>query len=148
MKFSYVQRTLVFMLIGSAILFFLYFNALHFEKLDMFKILSNQFASKKLFVYLIQTEQCIPDYFLTGNQLLGDPDECRRDVIVFSFKKKCLNSTLSHVQYIYSSAPTTLNTGKNLIYKAAQARNVDYLYYVFADDDVQLSYHEKYSPLK
>ena len=102
-------------------------------------------ASKKLFIYLLQTEQCIPEK-LKRNESFGNPDECMCDVIVFSYKEKCLDSAPSHMEYIYSKTATSLNEGRNTLYKVARSRNINYLYYILLDDDVKLSYNEKYAP--
>ena len=104
-------------------------------------------VSHKKFIYLVQTEQCIPDVFISGDNSIGNPEECQCDVIVFSFKEKCLNLAPSHVEYI-DPRPSTLNIGKNIMYQAAMSRNTDYLYYIFSDDDVEFQYNEKYTPFK
>ena len=102
-------------------------------------------APNKLFVYLVQTEQCIPEK-LKRNESFGSPDECMCDVIVLSFKEKCLDSVPSHMEHIYSKTATSLNAGRNTLYKVARSRNINYLYYILLDDDVQISYNEKYAP--
>ena len=108
---------------------------------------TNNTQNEKQFVYLVETEQCIPEKYVK-KETLGDSVECMCDVIVFSFKHKCLNYTaLSHVEYIEPQASTWAG-GRNILYNAAISRNKKYLYYIFMDDDVLLYYNSKYAPIE
>lgn len=88
------------------------------------------------FLYLIQTEKCIPAYLKSAN-VLGNEQACKCELLVLSFKSECLNNTLPHVKYIFNSS-TTWTTGRSLLYTTAMSRQEQYLYYIFMDDDVQL----------
>lgn len=96
--------------------------------------------TRKEFIYLVQTESCLPAY-LAGPELLGNASACRCDVIVLSFKTECEETiNMSHVQYIYAPN-TTWASGRNLLYRHSRARKFDYRYYIFADDDIRLEYN-------
>ena len=58
------------------------------------------------FLYLTQTENCIPTY-LKSLKVIGDSEACQCDVIVPSYKKKCADTSLPHVQYIFNSSKST-----------------------------------------
>ena len=88
------------------------------------------------FIYLIQTEECIPAY-LASPDVLGDGEACHCELLVLSYKSKCLNNPLPHAKYIFNSS-ATWTTGRSLLYTTAISRQEQYLYYVFMDDDVQL----------
>ena len=92
----------------------------------------------KSFLYLTQTEECLPAYLLS-NDTLGDPSLCNCDVIILSYKKRCQYSSHPHIQYIFDPT-TTWNSGRNLLYTAAMNRTTKYLYYVLMDDDLKLAY--------
>ncbi len=90
------------------------------------------------FVYLTQTENCIPTY-LRSPIMIGDSEACQCDVIILSYK-------LPHVQYIFnSSKSTTWTVGRNLLYEAAKERKEKYIHYIFMDDDVKLTMKDKKS---
>ena len=46
------------------------------------------YSSPKPFVYLTQTEQCLPSNFASYSEI-GDPETCNCNVIVLSFRNKC-----------------------------------------------------------
>lgn len=105
----------------------------------------------KEFVYLIQTEQCLPAKLL-NKQHIGDAQRCRCDVIVLSFRKPCEDKNrtfFSHVEYHSRPADVdriSWSAGRNLLYSASKARNYEYLYYIFMDDDLELRYNEAHTP--
>ena len=84
------------------------------------------------FLYLVQTEDCLPPDLRT-NESLGN---CSLDfhVLVLSYRQSCDDRSLSHVEYIFN-ASTTWTTGRNLLFTIAMKRNTAYLYYIFIDDD-------------
>ncbi|XP_064401539.1 uncharacterized protein LOC135347464 [Halichondria panicea] len=97
------------------------------------------------FVYLTQTESCIPTY-LKSPKVIGDSEACQCDIIILSFKKECNDTSTSfpHVQYIFNSGKsTTWTVGRNLLYQAAKERKEKYMYYIFMDDDLQLIMADK-----
>ncbi|XP_064389269.1 uncharacterized protein LOC135337284 [Halichondria panicea] len=90
------------------------------------------------FIYLTQTENCIPAD-LKSPEVIGDSEACQCDVIILSYKKKCDDTSLPHVQYLFnSSKSTTWTVGRNLLYEAAKERKETYIHYIFMDDDVKL----------
>ena len=97
------------------------------------------------FLYLIQTESCLPDQ-LKSVEVLGNALSCQCDVLVLSYKQACRPNTASpHLEYIYNSS-TTWATGRNLLYEIAMKRNEKYLYYIFMDDDIVLKRTTKKNP--
>ncbi len=97
------------------------------------------------FLYLTQTENCIPKY-LKSPKVIGDSEACQCDVIILSYKTKCNDTSLPHVQYIFNSSnSTTWTIGRNLLYEAARKRKEEYIHYIFVDDDVQLEKVDKKS---
>ena len=88
------------------------------------------------FIYLTQTENCIPTY-LKSPKVIGDSEACQCDVIILSYKTKCVDTSLPHVQYIFNSSKTW-TTGRNLLYETAKERKEKYIHYIFMDDDVRL----------
>lgn len=96
---------------------------------------SNSKNKPLLFLYLLQTEECLPTHLATS-EALGN-ESLNFDVLVLSFRKPCDNNTFSHVQYTFDSS-TTWTTGRNLLYETAMKRQTSYLYYIFMDDDVHV----------
>ena len=92
-------------------------------------------ASAKAFIYLVQTENCLPSQLKSFDQL---GDEAKLDVIVLSWKKKCLETTAHFVYYFDNT--TSWSAGRNLLYRLAMARKQKYLYYIFLDDDLDFSF--------
>ena len=81
------------------------------------------------FVYSIQTESCLPIFHL--KKALGNPDECNCDVLVLSYKQSCTAVSLHHVFYINGSSLSW--PGRNKLW------HMQYLYYIFMDDDIVLT---------
>ena len=101
---------------------------------------------EKRLLYLIQTEQCLSKSLMVRENLFK-PAECQCDVIVNSHKAECLNIQHKHIVYLYEpNSGKTWATGRNLLYKIAKERKVPYLYYIFLDGDIQLSYNEQIAP--
>ena len=92
-------------------------------------------TSSVRFLYLVQTEMCLPSN-LRMNEALGD-GHLDFHVIALSFKQRCDDNSLSHVEYIFNSS-TTWTTGRNILYETAMKRQNAYLYYIFMDDDVSV----------
>ena len=97
---------------------------------------SKNVTIRKNFVYLIQTESCLPER-LTFSDVFGNSSACQCDLIVLSFKEKCKNTSLPHVKYIFDSS-STWSTGREQLYKLSSQGGRKYLYYIFMDDDVAL----------
>ena len=96
------------------------------------------------FVYLIQTEQCLPPY-LIQNLELSDSSKCRCDAIVLSYKAECQEESPAHISYLFDNA-TTWGSGRNKLFFNATERKLEYVYYIFLDDDVALKFSEAASP--
>ena len=94
----------------------------------------------KSFIYLTQTEQCIPRNLVTSSAI-GDLGTCNCDVIVISFKTKCQDQNSSHVTYLFDPN-TGWGSGRNVLYFAAIKRRPGYHYYIFLDEDAVLSFNE------
>ena len=104
---------------------------------------STPLTSPKLFVYLTETEQCLPPNFATSSKI-GDPETCNCDVIVLSFRAKCKEDKRSHVSYLFD--PTThFASGRNALFFAALDRRPSYHYYIILDDDTVLI-HNNHTP--
>jgi hypothetical protein len=106
-------------------------------------IMSQRRMTKPSFLYLLQTESCLPDH-LKSYEAIGDATSCQCDVLVLSFERACDESLPAHVKYISSvNFPTTWNTGRNLLLEGAMKRSENYLYYIFMDDDIDLEAKEQ-----
>lgn len=102
-----------------------------------------ELPTRKPFVYLTETEQCLPPYLASSSQI-GDPQTCNCDVIVLSFRAVCQENTLSHVSYLFD--PNTLfASGRNVLFFAVMDRRPGYHYYIFLNDDTVLQYN-KFTP--
>ena len=103
------------------------------------RIPRNGTASKSIhnFIYLIQTESCLPKYLL-GPGLFGNGN--KRDVIILSWKRPCTQHH-HHVKYNYKKK-TTWSEGRNLLYHQAKSISMNYAYYIFMDDDLNISFTE------
>jgi len=100
-------------------------------------------TTRKPFVYLTETEQCLPPY-LASSSHIGDPQTCNCDVIVLSYRAKCQENNQSHVSYLFD--PDTLfASGRNVLFFAAMDRRPGYHYYIFLNDDTTLKYN-KFAP--
>ena len=91
---------------------------------------------RKNFLYLIQTEKCLPDRLLSSD-ILGNEGECQCDILVLSFKEECIDKSLPHAIYSLQQG-TTWSTGRAKLYAIAMESKMKYLYYIFMDDDVIL----------
>ena len=89
-----------------------------------------------LFLYMLQTETCLPDH-LRPAEAIGNTSSCQCDVLVLSFRHVCTKAPPPHVKYIFNSS-TTWAAGRNLLYEAARKRSEKYLYYIVMDDDIYL----------
>ena len=104
-----------------------------------YSLLSNSTRSQKKFIYLTQTESCLNDYLRSH---LSNPTSCQCDILVLSWKEKCSDSSLPHVEYIFDTN-TTFTTGRNLLYRSVMKREQKYLYYTFFDDDVTMAFKKE-----
>ena len=99
----------------------------------------NKSTTRKPFVYLTETERCLPPY-LASSSRIGDPHSCNCDVIVLSYRTKCQENNQSHVSYLFD--PNTLfASGRNVLFFAAMDRRPGYHYYIFLNDDTTLRYN-------
>lgn len=105
---------------------------------------STKNSTTKLFIYLTQTEQCLPPNLATSSAI-GDPNTCNCDVIVLSFQTECQEQKSPHITYLFDPN-TGWGSGRNVLYFAAINRTVGYYYYIFVDEDVFLSFNEFTSP--
>ena len=101
---------------------------------NLINALNNEVPRK--FLYLLQTENCIPNYLKNANAI-GNSSFCYCDVLILSFKSSCNGTSPEHVQYV-NYPNTTWSTGRNLLYDIAMKRATKYLYYIFMDDDILL----------
>ena len=100
---------------------------------------STVLTTRKPFVYLTETERCLPPY-LASYSNIGDPQSCNCDVIVLSYRTKCQENNQSHVSYLFD--PNTLfASGRNVLFFAAMDRRPGYHYYIFLNDDTTLRYN-------
>jgi len=96
------------------------------------------------FIYLTQTEQCLTPGLIQTLEL-SDPLKCRCDVIVLSYKTECLEKSTPHIRYLFGNE-TTWGSGRNKLYFHAIQRKLDYLYYIFLDDDITLQFSKSATP--
>ena len=113
----------------------------------LFRIYATQrgeeLPTRKPFVYLTETERCLPPYLASSSQI-GEPQKCNCDVIVLSYRAKCSESNQSHVSYLFD--PDTLfASGRNVLFFAAMDRRPGYHFYIFLNDDTVLKYN-KFTP--
>ena len=94
------------------------------DQVNSHKLSSSERPFKK-FAYLTQTESCLYDY-LRSPQQLGDSTSCQCDVLVLSYKQKCNDASLPHVEYIFDPN-TTWTPGRNLLYRSIMKREQKYL---------------------
>ena len=94
------------------------------------------------FVYAIQTESCLPVHL---KKALGNPDECNCDVLVLSYKQSCTAVFPHHIKYINGSS-LSWPEGRNLLWQVAKSWHIQYLYYIFMDDDVVLTTNKSGNP--
>ena len=96
------------------------------------------------FIYLTQTEQCLTPGLIQTLEL-SDASKCRCDVIVLSYKTECREKSEPHITYLFGNE-TTWGSGRNQLYFQAVQRRLDYLYYIFLDDDITLKFSEAATP--
>ena len=88
------------------------------------------------FLIMIQTDRCPTN--LTTEDTFGDAESCNCDVLVLTFKEKCLEAPPApHIEYIFNTG-TSWNSGRNLMLEVGRNRTEKYLYYIFIDDDIKL----------
>ncbi|KAL9979861.1 hypothetical protein ACROYT_G017584 [Oculina patagonica] len=100
---------------------------------------STQFSTPKQFIYLTQTEQCLPQ-ILNSSKTIGDEKTCNCDVIVLSYRKECREGKRPHISYIFTGG-VSWNLGRNILYFVARKITPGYNYYIFLDDDVELQFN-------
>ncbi|KAJ7380231.1 hypothetical protein OS493_010946 [Desmophyllum pertusum] len=84
----------------------------------------------KPFIYLTQTEECLPSNLVST---IGfNATQCNCDVIVLSYQTECTERKPAH----------HLGIGRNMLYFTALSRERGYHYYIFMDDDVTLTFNE------
>jgi len=101
------------------------------------KLSGKSVADLRPFIYLTQTEQCLP---LNLANSIGDSYTCNCDVVVLSYKAECKELTPSHVTYVYEPQ-STWGSGRNTLYFCALNRAASYHYYMFLDDDITLKFN-------
>ena len=106
------------------------------------KLSTKSAAVLRPFIYLTQTEQCLP---LNLVDSIGDNYACNCDVIVLSYKAECKELTPSHVTYVYEPQ-STWGSGRSTLYVCALNRAASYHYYVFLDDDITLKFNDLTPP--
>ena len=102
---------------------------------------STGLPTRKSFLYLTQTEQCLPPYLAKSSQI-GDRETCNCDVLVLSYQAKCQahQDKQSHISYLFD--PNTLfPSGRNVLFSAAMDRRPGYHYYIFLNDDTVLKFN-------
>lgn len=91
----------------------------------------------------MQTEDCMP-VSMNSFATLGNASECKCDVYVLGYKRKCTNSRLygSHIRHISVSETfkktNTWTNGKKLLNEESIKVGRQYMYYIFIDDNVRL----------
>ncbi|XP_068759689.1 uncharacterized protein [Montipora capricornis] len=96
---------------------------------------------RKPFIYLTQTEKCIPLRLLES---IGINDTCNCDVLVLSYQAECTELSSVNVAYLFERS-STWSSGRNALYFAAVNRTSGYHYYIFLDDDVNVIFN-KFTP--
>ncbi|XP_068713916.1 uncharacterized protein [Montipora foliosa] len=92
---------------------------------------------RKPFIYLTQTEKCIPLRLLES---IGINDTCNCDVLVLSYQAECTELSSVNVAYLFERS-STWSSGRNALYFAAVNRTSGYHYYIFLDDDVNVIFN-------
>ena len=86
--------------------------------LTEYAIIANETVTRRPFIYLTQTEKCLP---LSLLGLIGDREICNCDVIVLSYQAGCAEVVLSHVTYLFD-AQSTWSTVRNALYVTAMKK--------------------------
>lgn len=107
--------------------------------------LTGQVEQMKNFLYLTQTESCLPRHFKRPDQL-GPANGDSYDMLVLSYKHPCTDTLqqYTNVEYVYTGKNTTWSTGRNLLFEHIKKNSRKYLYYIFMDDDIELYFSEPY----
>ena len=105
------------------------------------RLVNAKSTKERTFLYLVNTEQCLPDH-LKSSKTIGSATACDCEVLVLSYKLKCNDTSLHHVEYLFDPS-STWSTGRNLLYETANARDKRFLYYIFMDDDIELEAKDK-----
>ena len=95
--------------------------------------------TSKPFIYLTQTEKCLPQPWASSTRI-GDSKTCNCDVIVLSYKEECQDEKPSHISYVIAKE-SSWSAGRNLLYFVAIERIRHYHFYIFLDDDVDLGFN-------
>ena len=95
----------------------------------------------KPFIYLTQTEKCIP---LPLRESIGINDTCNCDVIALSYQAECTELSSVNIAYLFDRN-STWSSGRNALYFAAVNRTPGYHYYIFLDDDLKFMFN-KFTP--
>ena len=96
------------------------------------------------FVYLTQTEKCLRSN-LSHSLELYNRSKCRCDVLVLSYREECNEPRPRHFTYLFDNR-TTWGTGRNKLFFHATKRNINYIYYIFLDDDISLRFNRQATP--
>ena len=123
--------------------FFMRLYKQYYEIIENDRALQPPLASRPplpTFAYIGLTEKCLPMHWMKSDHL-GDPALCNCDVYVLSYRQPCDRNS-SHIFYLTNTS-VGWTAGRNLGYFAARKRG--YLYYIFFDDDITLTYNE-YTP--
>ena len=105
---------------------------------------TERYSASPPFIYLTQTEQCLSSK-LIQNLELTNCSECRCDVVVLSYKKKCREVSPPHFTYLFDNT-TTWGSGRNKLFFHAMDKRSAYIYYIFLDDDIFLKFNSAASP--
>ena len=89
------------------------------------------------FLVLVQAESCLANH-LSSEEAFGNATFCQCDVLVLTFKKECNETSPAHIKYVFKPG-TSWNEGRNFLYEVGKNRSEMYLYYIFTDDDIQLT---------
>lgn len=122
-------------------------SALDVDNLKNYSCKSNDLKKqtrRKYFLYVTQTESCLPRHFKRPDQL--GPSEESYDILVLSYANLCTNIQYQYpnVKYLATDRNTTWSTGRNLLFKHIMKNLKKYLYYIFMDDDIELYFSEPY----
>ena len=74
------------------------------------------------FICLTQTEQCLTPGLIQTLEL-SDTSKCRCDIVILSFKTKCLEKSEPHIIYMFDNE-TTWGSGRNELYFHAIQRKM------------------------
>ena len=80
------------------------------------------------FLVMIQVDKCPSN--LTAEDKFRNVKKCNCDVLVLTYKEKCVKPhPTTHIEYIIHPG-TTWNTGRNLMLEVGRNRTEKYLYYI------------------